>query len=389
MLLNKDIAQKLVDNIMESLGHNINIMNENGIIIASGSLERIGTYHQIAAEAIRQRERIDIYEGNISEYIGVKEGINMPFYFHNKIAGVIGITGNPKQIENTAMLVKMTAELMMEQEFLKERTQSHQSNKTFFVNKLLTVKEADDILDVYQWGLQLGYDLSLKRIACVFMIKNLVKQSKSPVNIDILKSDIIDIIKKSTYHTKQDISSYIDVNKILVLKTINLSSEKSISDQIIDYLEPIQKTIKEKYEIGSIIGIGSYREDLLNLRESFIEARSMVEYAEKTNSIDGYFFINDFILEYYFYKIPKKHHDHFFSKYKLELEDKPEIIETIHSMVKNNMSISDASKELFIHRNTVLFRLNKVKELFDIDPLHNDKDRVLLKLIDLYIDLSS
>jgi len=58
MLLNKDIAQKLVNNIMENLGHNINIMNDDGIIIASGSPDRIGTYHQVAAKVIELNKRI-------------------------------------------------------------------------------------------------------------------------------------------------------------------------------------------------------------------------------------------------------------------------------------------------------------------------------------------
>ncbi len=387
MLLNKDIAQKLVNNIMDNLGYNINIMNDDGIIIASGSAERLGTYHQIAAEVISKQQRITIYEGNTSEFVGVKEGINMPFYFHNKIAGVIGITGNPQELENTAMLVKMTAEIMMEQEFLKERTQSHQSHKTFFVNRLLTSTDSDDLLELSQWASKLGYDLNLKRIACLFSIKYSSETSsiKSSHNLDLIKKHVLDIIKASPFHSKQDISSSIDVNRVLVLKTIHGTDQKSIKKQITDYLTPILEKINNKYPINIIIGIGSYHNELLQLHESFSESQVMIECIEKTNLSNGFYFIYDYILEYYFCKIPKKYHEHFLEIFREELKDKPEISETINALTNNNMNIADASKALYVHRNTVLFRINKIKEIFDIDPLHQDKDRMLLKLIDFYM----
>ncbi|PKM95191.1 MAG: hypothetical protein CVU84_05750 [Firmicutes bacterium HGW-Firmicutes-1] len=387
MLLNKDIAQKLVNNIMDNLGYNINIMNEDGIIIASGSAERLGSYHQIAAEVISKKKRVDIFEGNTSDFVGVKEGINMPFYFHNKIAGVIGITGNPAELENTAMLVKMTAEIMMEQEFLKERTQSHQSQKTFFVNRLLTTLNSDDLLEVSQWALRLGYDLTLRRISCLFSIKCLSSNNnnKSAHNLDIIKKYVLEAIKASPFHSKQDISSSIDVNKIVVLKTIQNTDQKTIRDQVTCYLTPILKTIHDKYSIHVLIGIGSYHEELIHLSDSFSESQAMIEFAEKMRSSDGYYFIYDYILEYFFYKIPKNYHDHFLDNYREELKDRPEIAETINALTKNNMNIADTAKELYVHRNTVLFRINKIKELFDIDPLHQDKDRMLLKLIDFYI----
>lgn len=388
MLLNKDIAQKLVNNIMENLGYNINIMNDDGIIIASGSPERVGTYHQIAEEVIRKKRRINIYEGTTDEYIGVKEGINMPFYFHNRIAGVIGITGNPQEIENTAMLVKMTAEIMMEQEFLKERTQSHQSNKTFFVNRLLCTNSFDDLMEVSQWALKLGFDLNLKRIACLFTVKNIKhfnQPTNSSLNIDTLKRNVLEAIKASPDHSKQDISTPIDVNKILVLKTIQQTNPKEIKEQINNYLEPIQSTIKAKYGIGITVGIGSYHEEVFDLKESYSEALAMISFVDKMGINEGIFFVNDYVLEYFFYKLPKEHHNHFLDNYRMELLDKPEISETIKALINNNMNIADTAKEMYVHRNTVLFRINKLKELFDIDPLHQDRDRLILRLIDFYI----
>ena len=42
-MLNKDIAQKIVNKMMEVVPYNINIMDDEAVIVGSGEEERIGT----------------------------------------------------------------------------------------------------------------------------------------------------------------------------------------------------------------------------------------------------------------------------------------------------------------------------------------------------------
>jgi carbohydrate diacid regulator len=51
----------------------------------------------------------------------------------------VGITGEPKQIQNYAQLVKMAAELVLEQSFLLERVQWKQGLQSEIVNQLISV----------------------------------------------------------------------------------------------------------------------------------------------------------------------------------------------------------------------------------------------------------
>ncbi len=387
MLLNKDIAQKLVNNIMENLGHNINIMNDDGIIIASGSPDRIGTYHQVAAKVIELNKRIDIFEDNTGEYIGVKEGINMPFYFQTRLAGVIGITGNPIEIESIAMLVKMTAEIMIEQEYYKEKIQSRQNHKSLFVNKLLTSFVSEDVTELSLWARKLGYDLTIKRVACLISIDTIYVPvtSKNTAKLDSIKKLITETLKVSPHHSKQDITTSIDINTIIILKTINDTDSKSVKEQLSEYFAPIHEALKEKLGRSLLFGIGSYHENILDLKESYGEAHTMIDFAEKMKVSEGFFYISDYILEYFFYKLPSSLHHHFLDQYRKELLERPEIAETIKALVKNSTNVADTAKELYVHRNTVLFRINKIKELFGIDPLHDDRDRLIMRLIDFYI----
>ncbi len=386
MILNSEWAQRVVDSIVLNLGYNVNIMNDKGIIVASGCQERIGTFHTVAAEVIKEQKRIDINVSNVYLYDGVKEGVNMPFYYNEAIVGVVGITGVPDEIEKAATMVKMVVELMMEQEYLKERMYSHQSQKNFFINKLLSIETKEDEWAVMSWGHQLGYDLKKPRVACLFSIQYILQKSLShPLyTLELVKSEMLELIKSSPYHTKEDISSYIDVDQIVIFKTTQETNDTNIKEKLQEYIYSIRTAIKQDFAGELIIGVGTYYESLKDLKESFLEAKFMIEYGEMMKGQKEIFFVQDYIGEYLLSQIPIFHFSHHLEGYIKQIENKPELIETMESLIKNNMNILCTAQDLFIHRNTVLFRLNKIKELFNIDPLYQDSDRMLLRLIYFY-----
>ena len=57
-----------------------------------------------------------------------------------------------------------------------------------------------------------------------------------------------------------------------------------------------------------------------------------------------------------------------------------EIIETIGKFFENNLNLSEASRKLYIHRNTLIYRLDKIQKATGLD-LRTFDDAVLLKII--------
>ncbi|MCD5415347.1 MAG: helix-turn-helix domain-containing protein [Clostridiales bacterium] len=383
MLLNDILAQKFVDSIIENLGHNVNIMNKSGVIIASGSKERIGTYHSVAEDVIRQEKRIDIYKE--SEYIGVKEGVNMPFFYNNSIGGVVGITGNPKVIEKTANLVKMLLELMIDQESLKERVYSKKCQKTFFVNRLLQLKCEDDLNSAKQWGTKLGYDVTLPRIVLVIETSNTILNENPLYTKEGIIEFVMNKINSCVNNSSQNIISVIGQNKIIIIKSVRSKEENSVREELLDYATEIINKLNKTIGISLIVGIGSLHKTALELSNSYKEAKAMVKMGRRLKMDSGILYVKDHIFEYLFTKISSIHLEHFLSEYISKIEDKKEIIDTIESLLSNNMHLGDTSKELFVHRNTVIFRFNKIKDLLEIDPLKNDEDRILLRLLILFL----
>jgi carbohydrate diacid regulator len=64
------------------------------------------------------------------------------------------------------------------------------------------------------------------------------------------------------------------------------------------------------------------------------------------------------------------------------------LIDNFNTLKTSNFNLSIASQDLFIHKNTLIFRLNKIKNFFGIDPLHNNSDQFFLSLLHSFLKRS-
>ena len=55
-----------------------------------------------------------------------------------------------------------------------------------------------------------------------------------------------------------------------------------------------------------------------------------------------------------------------FKRGSLESLDR-ETLQTIHSFFDNNLNVSETSRKLFVHRNTLVYRLEKIKKITGLD----------------------
>ncbi len=109
-MLLEEMAKELVTYTSDLVGgRTINIMNTEGIIIASTEEHRIGSFHQGALDAVRTGKPVAIEPEEVSRYPGAKQGYNMPIRIDGDIIGVIGIFGTPSEIRPLAQLLEVFA----------------------------------------------------------------------------------------------------------------------------------------------------------------------------------------------------------------------------------------------------------------------------------------
>jgi carbohydrate diacid regulator len=357
--LTHELAQEIVERTMKILNRNINVMNEEGIIIGSGDRGRINQIHDGALLVLKKAESVEIEESKASELKGSKPGINLPIRFNNQIVGVVGITGEPEQIRNYAELVKMAAELVLEQSFLLERVQLKQRLQSEIVNQLISDEQINEVWIKERAGF-LGIDLQQPRTAIV--LKHSGKQETT-------NQKLISAIQFEL--GKQDLTGVTFNNEIVILKAGSQSERKV-------FLNRLVKVIKEKTHIGS----GSLAETIKEMKTSFQQAQRVLMLGQKLEPDAGFHLYEDYRLEVTLSKLAQTEQaDNAFSFYDrlIEKDKKGELAHTLDIYIKEGGELNKIAESLFIHRNTLRYRLDKIMELTGKDP------RNIKNLMELYI----
>ncbi|KNZ40676.1 CdaR family transcriptional regulator [Acetobacterium bakii] len=380
-MLDRKIAQKIADEVMSSLGHNINVMNENGIIIGSGSPQRLETYHETAMKAINQCETCEVTEAEALKLQGVKPGINMPIVDkEGKVIGVVGVTGNPAEVRNIGKLVKMAAELIIEQQESMNRFYSHRNDKELFITTLINDRLTISEKEIFDWGQRMGYDMEKPRVALIVTIKQQEKNNKTALE------DLLNEMKTSSSHLKQDISTVMSGDSILVFKTIKKTEpweiEKIVRAYAIDILakRPELKKIRD-----CKCYVGGYYTGIKGYRNSYSEAYGIAKHAIGSTGEFIYF-----AHSHYFWKLFNHLDDEVFSNVLLPYIQKiekcfgkgtEEAMLTMKRLYENGFNYEKVAVELYVHKNTVIFRRKKLEECLGFSIKGNGEDNLLFSLI--------
>lgn len=135
-LLTKEQASLIVEKLMSDIPYNINIMNEQGLIIASGKEGRIGQRHRGAERAIKQGCMVEIYKDTSLE----KRGTNEPIILNGELLGVVGISGEPEEVRPFTKLVKSIVLLLVEELNAFRKKEKKNQQKREFIKELLVDK---------------------------------------------------------------------------------------------------------------------------------------------------------------------------------------------------------------------------------------------------------
>ena len=98
-------------------------------------------------------------------------------------------------------------------------------------------------------------------------------------------------------------------------------------------------------------------------------------------------FFSDYIKEYFRTLIPRQELQQVFYIYGTEIgEDlRRQFVELIGALEDTNYNLSEAARELYVHKNTLVYRYNKMKDYLGVNPLESADDRRFMELLYLYL----
>ncbi|WP_114154189.1 sugar diacid recognition domain-containing protein [Chromobacterium haemolyticum] len=155
-ILTTELAQDIVSRTMRIIPFNVNVMDAQGAILGSGDSDRLGQLHDGALLALAQRRTVEIDDVTAGKLHGSRPGINLPLHVDGRIAGVVGLTGQPEQVRQFGELVRLTAEMILEQAQLQRALQHDARQREAFVLEWIR-GEPGPALDA--WAQRLGLRL--------------------------------------------------------------------------------------------------------------------------------------------------------------------------------------------------------------------------------------
>lgn len=374
-MIRPEMAQRFIDQITDYTEYNINIMNESGVIIASRDRNRIGSYHEAADRIIKGKENIISVEDD-KTFPGVLPGINMAIMEDGKKEGVVGVTGDPAHIREVAMVTRLAIEAMLKYEKQQERILLRRERKENFIYMLTHMEDADPA-ELRAAAARLEYDESILRVPILCRILD-----------DTPAEELFRQIRANDDHSTQDMTVIPDEKHVLVFRTIRENPGSRYShfrEKILAYLDRTLLTIRKKTSKPSVVFyIGTPQKAFTQYIHAYRHCRWLeTNTAPPGDAAAEVIFFYDHTEEYFYSVLPKEELHRVFYQYVLQLrtEDKAQFMETAGALIRNNFNLTGAARELYIHKNTMMYRYNKLKDLLDIDPVRSAADRNFLVLL--------
>ena len=215
----------------------------------------------------------------------------------------------------------------------------------------------DNILpgDIYIRAKELHFSTDAPR--AVFLIRQVGHSDVATV--DVLSGMFPDKL--------QDFVLSINEMDIAVVKQVgpNVTSEELEKMAV-----TMEDTLKNELRIKTVIGIGTIAEHLRELADSYKEAQTAIEVGkvfDTEKSIMHYEYLG---IGRLIYQLPTTLCEIFlsevFKKNSIDSLDQ-ETLFTINKFFENNLNVSETSRKLFVHRNTLVYRLVKIKKLTGLD----------------------
>ncbi|BFN34810.1 sugar diacid recognition domain-containing protein [Vibrio harveyi] len=369
VILDHTLAQQIVDRTMSIIGHNINVMNAAGTIIGSGEAERIGQKHDGAVLALNHGDSLELDEQSCQSLQGVKPGINMLLHFKGEVVGVVGVTGKPEQIRAFAQLVKVTAELTIEQASLVEQLQWDRRHQEEFVSAWLNQQLNDS--DLHDWAQRLCIDLVTQRVAVVIELI----ADNAPVSLSKVR-EVVDVLYRSE---DKPLVAIMSMNEIVVLKPLR-SSSTSNSDQSV--LERIQRRLTANQIDDVRLAIGQYFDGAKQLPLSYQSAKQVLAVGRRSHPEQTTLSFSEYRIPVLLAPLADSWQGEQLAQAMTSLasaDKSGQLVKTLEAYFHANCNANDCANALFIHRNTLRYRLDKISEVTGIST-HD-----FTGLVELYI----
>lgn len=323
----------VIHQMKDAIDKTFGVMDANNTIIACSELGRVG-------------EQLEILETPVAE--GFTDG----GYTFKPIVSTQG-TDYTVFVEGTDIICSKYAAIVSVALANIKNYYDEKYDRSNFIKDIIL----DNVLpgDIYIKARELYFETEVERT--VIIIRNL----------DGGDISIYEVLQNLFPEKNKDFVLNINETDIALVKETKSDIDRK---DIENLASSIADTLSGEFYVHTVIGIGTTVNSLKNLAKSFKEAQTALEVGKVFDTEKTIISYDNLGIARLIYQLPTTLCETFlkevFKRGTIESLDQ-ETLFTIQRFFENNLNVSETSRKLFVHRNTLVYRLEKIKKITGLD----------------------
>lgn len=378
-VLTPALAQEIAGDTSDIIGFNVLITDRDGAVIGSGDRSRVGTFHEASVEVIQNLQPATHSAAQARGLHGVRPGITLPIVLGDVAVGTVGITGSPAQVRRFGLVVKRQTEILLQESMLLR-------------SRLLRERALDDLVrDIAHFdaevvepdlvayrATELGYDITVPRVVAVVDVAapaeaeaGIASPAPPPTDAAGVGEPTLRLAllrtMRATFAGQQDIVAAMSSDRFVVLHRAPLGrSADDPGDELRTLCGRVVEQIGRRHGLRAAAGIGTVASTVMELHDSYSDASIALHLGERLSGWASVSTIDDVRIHQLLAAMGQRARSRFVEAAATDLRtqnDWPALRQTVIAWCETGFNLVHAAAALHIHRNTLIYRLNKIAKL--------------------------
>ncbi|MCC8073453.1 MAG: helix-turn-helix domain-containing protein [Clostridiales bacterium] len=342
------LFQGIVNQMRDAIDRTIGVVDESGTVIACSELGLIGEVRKGVVTA-------GVFNGTQT---CVDNSTYTTFDVLVRPEYAVFVDGTDELSHNYSQIIAIALDQI-------KRNNDEKFDRANFVKNVIL----DNILpgDIYIKSRELHFNNDATRV--VFLIRTTQETEVS----------VFDIIQNFFPDKTKDFVININESDIALVKEVRPNVDSKDLEKL---ARSINDTLLAEFYFNALIGIGTCVTGIKDLARSFKEAQVALEVGKVFDTEKTIVSYDNLGIARLIYQLPTTLCDMFlkevFKRGSIDSLDQ-ETLFTIQKFFENNLNVSETSRKLFVHRNTLVYRLEKIKKLTGLD-LREFDDAIVFKV---------
>lgn len=335
------LFQSVIHQMRGAIDRNIGVIDENGIITACSELSRIGEVRSGIREELSFSSELVILGGVTYRYINAAA----------KTGGIVFVEGDDTEAERASLMLAITLSNI-------KNLYDEKYDKGSFIKNIML----DNILpsDIYIKSKELHFTSEEHHAVLVIKFSD---------KVDMMPYDIIQGMFPDKTH---DYVINIGEQDIVLVKEVEPTADAHELELLAGAI--VETLMTESYPKKVYIGISTIVDNLKDLARAYKEARIALEVGKVFDTERSVISYENLGIGRLIYQLPTSLCEAFLQEVfkrgsleSLESRDDDTQMKTVRAFFENNLNVSKTAESLYVHRNTLVYRLEKIRKLTGLD----------------------